>query len=274
VQLSAREGETAMLRADFLVLTVPRTVAAEAAYPVMASYWLPDPKPSSLYGFRGYRCGKVFIGEREDRYLVQATGAIAHDVALAFPLAAEHELSVARIDVQITFVVRDADFFILACEPSKAYKSVRWCPVGEQGQTLYVGAPKSDCRLRIYNKTAESGIKPQSPGDFVRFELQFRNNYADRMFRAIRARAPKFPFLSHLRRMVDSFSFDTVKRHLESLEDELFPEEEIKDVDAISRRKLWLERSVIPALRKVLAEEPEYWEVFTKLLDNPLDGVV
>jgi hypothetical protein len=74
--------------------------------------------------------------------------------------------------------------------------------------------------------------------------------------------------------MIDSFSFDTVKRHLESLEDELFPEEPIIETDAISRRKAWIERSVIPALRKVLAEEPEYWEIFTKLLDNPLDGVV
>jgi hypothetical protein len=94
------------------------------------------------------------------------------------------------------------------------------------------------------------------------------------MFRAIRARAPKLPFLSHLRKMVDSFSFDTVKRHLESLEDELFPEEEYKEIDAIARRKLWLERSVIPALRKVLAEEPEYWETFKQMIDNPLDDVV
>jgi len=263
-----------MLRADFLVLTWPRTVAAEAAYPVIMSYWILDPKPALLYGFRGYRSGKVFIGEREDRYLIQATGAIAHDVALAFPLPVDHELSVARIDVQTTFVVRDADFFISACEPGKAYKAVRWSAVGEPGQTLYVGAPSSDCRLRIYNKTAESGIKPLGLGDFIRFEIQFRNRYADRMFRAIRARAPKFPFLSHLRKMVDNFAFETVKNHLESIEDELFPEEEYKEMDAISRRKLWLEKSVIPALRKVIAEEPEYLQTFLKILDNPIEDVL
>jgi len=263
-----------MLRADFLVLTVPRTAAAEAVYPTMLSYWLPDPKPFSVYGFRGYKSGKVFVGEREDRYLIQATGAIAHDVALAFPLPVEHEISVARIDVQTTFVVRDADFFISACEPSKVYKSVRWCAVGEPGQTLYVGAPSSDCRLRIYNKTAESGIKPVDFGDFIRFEIQFRNRYADRMFRAIRARAPRLPFLSHLRKMIDSFSFDAVKRHLDSLEGELFPEEPFIETNAISRRKSWLERSVIPALRKVIAEEPEYWEVFKQLIDNPGNSVL
>ena len=263
-----------MLRADYLVVTVPRTEAAEAAYPVMVAYWLPDPQPFALYGFRGYRSGKVFLGEREDRYLVQATGAIAHDVALRFPLPAEHELSVARIDVQTTMVVRDADFFICSCEPNKAYKAARWSSVGEPGETLYVGAPKSDCRLRIYNKTAESGIRPQAPGDFVRVEIQFRNRYADRMFRAIRARAARLPFLSHLRRMVDSFAFDTVKRHIESIEEELFPEEQFTETDALTRRKAWIERSVIPAMRKVLAEEPEYLQVFLQILDNPLsEGV-
>jgi hypothetical protein len=263
-----------MIRADYLVVTVPLTDAAEAVYPVMVWYWLPDPQPFALYGYRGYRSGKVFIGDNGDRYLVQATGAVAHDVALRFPLPAEHELSVARIDVQVTMVVRDADFFIRACEPQKAYKAARWSSVGEPGETLYVGAPKSDCRLRIYNKTAESGIRPQGPGDFVRVEIQFRNKYADRMFRAIRARAARLPFLSHLRRMVDSFTFDTVKRHIESIEEELFPEEQFTETDALTRRKAWIERSVIPAMRKVLAAEPEYLQVFLQILDNPLsEGV-
>jgi hypothetical protein len=74
--------------------------------------------------------------------------------------------------------------------------------------------------------------------------------------------------------MVDNFTFETVKNHLESIEDELFPEEEYKEMDAISRRKLWLERSVIPALRKVLAEEPEYIQTFLKILDNHIEDVL
>jgi hypothetical protein len=259
-----------MLRADYLVVTVPRTDAAEASYPVITSYWLPDPQPFALYGYKGYKSGKIFLGERDDRYLMQATGAIAHDVAMRFPLPVDHELSVARIDVQVTMVVHDADFFIRACEPQGAYQATRWSKVREPGETLYVGAPKSDCRLRIYNKTAESGIKPESPGDFLRVEIQFRDRYADRMFRAIRARAPKLPFLSHLRRMVDSFTFDAVKRHIETVEGELFPDEQFVDIDAISRRKAWIERSVIPAMRKLLAEEPEYLQVFLRLLDDPL----
>jgi len=263
-----------MLRADYLVVTVPHTEAAEAAYPVVISYWLTDPQPYALYGYRGYRSNKIFVGERDDRYLLQATGAIAHDVAMRFPLPVDHDLSVARIDVQVTMVVPDADMLIRTCEPGAAYQATRWSKVREPGETLYVGSPRSDVRLRLYNKTAESGIKPESIGDYLRVEIQFRNRYADRMFRAIRARAPKLPFLSHLRRMVDNFTFDAVRRHIESVEDELFPEEQLAEQDALSRRKAWLERSVIPAMRKVLAEEPEYLQVFLQLLDNPLDEVV
>jgi len=74
--------------------------------------------------------------------------------------------------------------------------------------------------------------------------------------------------------MVDSFTFDAVKRHVESVEDELFPEEQFQEIDALSRRKAWLERSVIPAMRKVLAEEPEYLRIFLQLLDNPLESEI
>lgn len=55
-----RRGETAMIRADYLVATVPRTDAAEASYPVMMAYWLPDPQPFAMYGYRGYKSGRIF----------------------------------------------------------------------------------------------------------------------------------------------------------------------------------------------------------------------
>jgi hypothetical protein len=54
----------------------------------------------------------------------------------------------------------------------------------------------------------------------------------------------------------------------------LFPEEQFTETDALTRRKAWIERSVIPAMRKVLAAEPEYLQVFLQILDNPLsEGV-
>jgi len=263
-----------MLRADYIVLTYPRTEAAESAYPIICAYWLPDPVPHAQYGYRGIRSGKVFIGQREDRYLVQATGHIANDVAMAFPLKEGGEISVARIDVQQTLIVPDADFLIASCTPSKAYKAVRWSNVGERGETLYVGSPHSEVRLRIYNKTAESGLKPPSVGDYMRVEIQFRNRRADQMFLAIRARAPRFPFLLHLKRMIDAYTFDLVQASIKEDEEVLFPEPDEPELDAISRRKAWIERSVVPALKRILAEEPSYIDVLLSMLDNPEEDVV
>jgi len=265
-----------MIRADYVVLTYPRTVQAEALYPQMLGYWLPEPRSQyAMYGFRGYRSGRIFIGERDDRFLIQATGSIAHDVAMRLQLPTEHEISVARIDVQHTMVVADADRLINSCQPSRAYQATRWTRVGEPGSTLYVGSPRSDIRLRVYNKTAESGVKPQVCGDYLRVELQLRNRKADHMFRAIRARAPRFPFLIQLKRMVDSFMYQMVHDSIEEEDKELlFTEELPKELDAISRRKAWIERSVIPALRKILAEEPEYIQTVLSMLDSIDESVI
>jgi len=269
------KGRT-MIRADYIVLTFPRTDTSEAIYPTIVGYWLPqeDRRPYTLYGFRGYRSGKVFIGEREDRYIVQATGAIAHDVAMRLQLPVEHEISVARIDVQHTFITADADRLINNCQPDRAYRASRWIQVNERGATLYVGSPKSDVRLRIYNKSAESGLKPETCGDYLRVELQFRNKRADHMFRAIRARAPRFPFLTQLKRMVDNFMYQIVHDSIAQDEEELFPEDFPGELDALSRRKAWIERSVIPAFRKVLAEDPGYLKTFLSMLDSIDEDVI
>ena len=265
-----------MIRADYIVCTFPKTDVSEAIYPTIVGYWLPqgDRHPHAMYGFRGYKAGKIFVGEGEDRYLVQATGAIAHDVAMRLQLPIEHEISVARIDVQHTMIVADADRLINSCEPNQSYQASRWIQVNDRGATLYVGSPKSDVRLRIYNKSAESGIKPVVCGDYLRVELQFRNKKADHMFRAIRARAPRFPFLTQLKRMVDNFMYQMVYDSIAQDEEELFPQDLPEQLDALSRRKAWIERSVIPAFRKIIAEEPEYLKTFLSMLDSIDESVI
>jgi len=264
-----------MIRADYIVMTYPRTVQSEALYPQMLGYWLPEPRSEyGMYGFRGYRSGRIFIGENDDRFLIQATGSIAHDVAMRLQLPLEHEISVARIDVQHTFVVADADRLINSCEPNRSYQATRWVRIDEPGATLYVGSPRSDVRLRVYNKTAESGLKPTVCGDYIRVELQFRNRKADHMFRAIRARAPRFPFLVQLKRMVDGFMYQMVHDSIADEDEELFIEELPKELDAMSRRKAWVERSVVPALRKILAEEPQYLQTLLSMLDSIEEGLV
>jgi len=265
-----------MIRTDYIVCTFPKTDVSEPLYPTIVGYWLPngDRHPHAMYGFRGYKAGKIFVGEREDRYIVQATGAIAHDVATRLQLPIEHEISVARIDVQHTFITADADRLINNCQPNISYQATRWMNVNGPGVTLYVGSTRSDARLRIYNKTAESGLKPETYGEYVRVELQFRNRRADHMFRAIRARAPRFPFLVQLKRMVDSFMYQMVHDSIAQDEEELFPQDLPEELDALSRRKAWIERSVVPAFRKVLAEDPGYLKIFLSMLDSIDEAVI
>lgn len=53
------------------------------------------------------------------------------------------------------------------------------CIDGNHEQAIYFGSPKSDRRLRIYDKAMEQGL---SGGDWVRFEFQLRNDNATSFF--------------------------------------------------------------------------------------------
>jgi hypothetical protein len=57
---------------------------------------------------------------------------------------------------------------------SNAKKVFEIKSIGEPGHTLYIGAPSSQARLRIYDKAAEQGV----PGDWLRIELQLRSKKA------------------------------------------------------------------------------------------------
>ncbi|MQJ21768.1 hypothetical protein EI020_24605, partial [Escherichia coli] len=65
--------------------------------------------------------------------------------------------------------------------PKKVYDATRVTKVNGEGETLYVGAPKSRARLRIYNKSAEAGIEHET-GKYLRIEVQLRDRYADQAY--------------------------------------------------------------------------------------------
>jgi hypothetical protein len=119
----------------------------------------------------------------------------------------------------------------------------------------------------VYNKTAESGIVPDGGGEYVRFELQCRNMYADKAFVAFRNNMARSFYLMMLKRMIDSYTFKLVEGAIRSADEELFTDDfpTFKD-DPVSRKKRWLEQSVLPALRRLLVEDKEYVDNFVKLL--------
>jgi hypothetical protein len=217
------------------------------------------------YGYKG--SNNTFIGQSSDRIMIWSSGQNAHYVAKTLKTDIFESYSVARMDLQVTMTSIDADYMIEYIQPNKIYKCTKITNLYEKGTTLYVGAPTSRVRLRIYNKTAESGIRPESGGEYVRFELQCRDQYADKAFVAVRNNMARSFYLMMLKKMIDTYTYKLVEDAIRSADEELFIDDfpTSKD-DPLSRKKRWLEQSVLPALRRLLVEDKDYVDNFVKLL--------
>jgi Putative phage replication protein RstA len=253
----------ATLKVDYLVATYDLS-SVEAHVPAIVGAVIRTPEGGKHLSYRGYRCAdtrRAFVGDDGYRVMVSVTSSTAHAAALAIPRL--ETLSIARIDVQTTFVSRDADALIRACDPSNRYQAFRIAPVRGRGQTLYVGSPKSDKRLRVYNKSAESGEAPES-GEYVRFELQLRDDYAERAFTSLRGGGLVGWYLHALKTMIDPFTFSVVRDSINDVEE--YRQDAVALDDWVQRRILWVERSVVPALKKLFAARPDYLDIFVSML--------
>jgi hypothetical protein len=76
-------------------------------------------------------------------------------------------------------------------------------------------------------------------------------------------------YLMVLKRMVDGYTYKLVESAIRSAEEELFTDNfpSSKD-DPLSRKKRWLEQSVLPALRRLLVEDKDYVDNFVNWLYN------
>jgi hypothetical protein len=253
----------ATLRVDYLVATYD-LATVEPHLPTIAGAVIRQPEHGKHLGYKGYWCAesrRAFVGDDGYRVMVSVTSSPAHAAALAIPRL--ETLSIARIDVQTTFISRDADLLIRSCETSNRYQAFRIAPVHGRGHTLYVGSPRSDKRLRIYNKSAESGETPNE-GEYVRVELQLRDDYAERAFTALRGGGLKGWYLHALKAMIDPFTFAIVRDSIDGVEE--YHEDAAARDDWTQRRIIWVERSVIPALKRLFAARPDYLDTFNQML--------
>jgi hypothetical protein len=241
------------------------------------SLWqLEGGKPMAFRGFRGINKDGIFIGYREydDRVMVQGIGSSANRAVLIFQQRSSGKnYSVARFDAQVTFAIDDADRTITFCSPRKRYKSMRISSISERGETIYVGSPTSSYRLRVYNKTAQSGLKPEK-GEYIRFEITFRNTLADSAYKAYLSGDMKAYFLGYLSQMVDEVTLNLVRYILDkdrTIEPRIFETEDNKGIDGT---KMWLENIVIPCIQKLYLREPDYISELMKRLDKILDSGV
>jgi hypothetical protein len=227
-------------------------------------------KPLAFRGFKGLSKEGVFVGYRhyDDRILVQGIGSSADRAVLIFQQRSQgKKCSVARFDAQVTFAIDDADRTIMFCSPRRKYKSMRITSVNERGETLYVGSPTSAYRLRIYNKTAQSNVAPDR-GEYIRFEITFRNTLADTAYNAYLNGDMKAYFLGYLSQMVDEVTYNTVRHILDknmTIEPRIFEKE---NDEGIEKTKVWLENIVMPAIQKLYLRDPEYVSLLIERLDK------
>jgi len=133
-------------------------------------------------GFSGWKVGQVVHATRGEEGLAQLSGALAgYDWFDIYQLADR----VTRIDVQETYrLSSDVTKHVLAqykrandySEKKNLHHVNDVWRRNDGGATAYLGSPKSERRMRIYNKHVESKLDHYA--GCVRYELQLRDDSA------------------------------------------------------------------------------------------------
>lgn len=255
-----------LTRCDYLVCTAILDGAGLDAINTLARMLQCD-KHMRMYGYDGVGRRGAFVGDDGNRMLLSVAGADADTVLGTFDVRMLTGLSIARLDLQMTIPVADPDAVIIGMRPSKMYKSTLTYSVYGTGATMYVGAPSSRARLRVYNKTAQSGQVAVDGRHLLRVELQLRNEYADRALFYVGTGTVDQYYMYHVKRMADAYVVAIVERAIGEGVTTIVIDEPDAD-DQIARRKRWLEETVAPSLRKLLLIDPEYVK---QLLASVLD---
>lgn len=265
-----------MAHIDYFVATVEIDDRVQALAPVWNRITRHGVR-RMVNGFIGDGVPGAFIGERasDNRMMFQFTGYSSERYVSMIPPDVLERCSIARLDVQRTVAVdKSPDEIISKVVPSSRYRSTVVREVNAEGMTLYIGSPSSRCRLRVYNKTAESGLVAPDGRNLLRVEVQTRDRYADQAFAQVRAGNADLLIDGVILKMVDHkrsarAALDVISNGTAQVPQEWLIRDEPDEVD---RRKYWIETCVMPAIRKVLAADPAYREVLTKLIDGVMIG--
>jgi hypothetical protein len=167
-----------------------------------AEQWIADERERGnrvlrfgLGGFAGQSAGGISVGRRGSSVLVQATSDRAQWAYSALRAIGGHP---SRVDLHLTALTASRAFV----PPVDAYndapasrgrgrrtESRTLIQNKAGGLTCYVGSPKSEMRMRIYDKGAESGDTP--PGEKWRWEIQLRRQRASQYATALGPATPE-----------------------------------------------------------------------------------
>ncbi len=264
---------TALL--DWFTGTFERTEQVQALEPRVWAQ-LEGGKTFSFQGYKGVSMNGLVYAVSWDgkRALVQGSGYEASGAAALFAVLAKEGASVSRIDVQVTFEHHNADGLIAMMQPSKLYQAYRIQRIDDRGSTLYIGAPRSRVRMRIYNKTAESGMRPESGMEYVRIEVQARDAYADRAWKLFREDKLDSWMNHWAAKMLSDVDQETIACYISTSDATSITSLKEDLESSTDRRKLWFETTVVPAMKRVLLVDPDYLQVMIGLLrDRPNNGI-
>jgi hypothetical protein len=149
--------------------------------------------PASSQGYRGWRCGSLFFGVREDGAWLEARGGLADE---AYERTRGVGLLVSRLDVALTvWFVGDTNYVIQRVkrmadnnwrgQNKKWPAKPRYVDGMGEGDTFYVGAAGGKKMLRLYEKGVESGEEEYAGA--LRWEVQFRHERAKAAYKVLRA---------------------------------------------------------------------------------------
>lgn len=254
---------------DYAVITLPKVSVVEAAIPHFSAATAGGVRQVRS-GYVGVQKHKTFLGYHDaaSRWMFIRTGSAAIDIVDFVPERLDPYLSVARLDVQCTFPIDDADYFIRMLMPSSRYSARRLSPVSDRGETLYIGSPSSDLMARIYNKTVESGLPYDDGRELVRVEFVLRDRYADKAWERARAGDLDSVWVALARKMLTRDSASAVVKHAQAEPANDFVLFYQQDNDVVSRRLRWLESVVVPALNKLIALDPDSSHAVWRALDK------
>jgi len=103
------------VKADYLVATVPLNSVQPEQLNVFEQMSV-DGQFRRFFGYAGYVKDCFFVGDNGNRLMIQATGTKA-DQVLPLIETTWSGLSVARLDIQLTILVADADSVVCKTMP-------------------------------------------------------------------------------------------------------------------------------------------------------------
>lgn len=134
-------------------------------------------KPWGFAGYKGWHCGGVQCGERDDGWCVRLSGEMARLNWWDFYTESDN---ITRLDCQCTVKFDCDPTAQVVCHEREAKRfkkkhkcrwEARWIGSTNGSRTLYIGSRNSLQFMRIYNKQAES--KSKAYQGCVRYETQF-----------------------------------------------------------------------------------------------------